>query len=141
VTLTVEITLPKDVHVYAPGAQGYKPIALQLNSTTEVKFDHVPYPSSHILFLRAINEKMPVFSGRFGITQDVTVSVAPEFIRSLHSNRKTGRPIELNGTFVLSSLRRHKAFPARKGSSFVAAYSRAARFAKSVGEHSTSGDP
>ena len=32
------------------------------------------YPNSKKLYLEAINEKVPVFEGKFRITQDVTVS-------------------------------------------------------------------
>ena len=31
ITLTAEVELPPDVHVYAPGVQGYKPIALAMD--------------------------------------------------------------------------------------------------------------
>lgn len=33
ITLTAEVQLPPDVHVYAPGVQGYKSIALLMDST------------------------------------------------------------------------------------------------------------
>src|SRR5256884_8953196 len=35
VTLTAEIKLPPDVHVYAPGVRGYKPIQLILQRSEE----------------------------------------------------------------------------------------------------------
>lgn len=75
-SLTVVVTLPKGVHVYAPEAQGYKPIAVQLDSTPDLKLGPLHYPQSQTLFLSAINEKMPVFSGTFRITQEVIVSAA-----------------------------------------------------------------
>ena len=98
VTLSVEVTLPVDVHVYAPGAQGYKPILLQFDSASEFRLGPISYPKSQTLFLPAINEKMPVFSGTFRITQDVTVSVAPEFIRALRAAGETGKAVGVHGT-------------------------------------------
>src|SRR5204863_7984938 len=35
VTLIAEVKLPADVHVYAPGTKGYKPIQLKIDSTRE----------------------------------------------------------------------------------------------------------
>jgi hypothetical protein len=98
-TLTVEVELPKDVHVYAPGVQGYKPIALQLDPTPEAKFGPVQYPKPEILFLQPIHEKVPVFSGKFRITQDVTLSFDPQYIRSLRFYRNgAGKRVTLTGT-------------------------------------------
>jgi hypothetical protein len=76
VTLAAEIELPPDVHVYSPGVQGYKPIQLVLH--TSRGFDPAPanYPASKILYLEAIKEQVPVFDGKFKITQDVTVSAS-----------------------------------------------------------------
>jgi len=98
VTLSVEVTLPADVHVYAPGAQGYKPILLQLDSAPEFKPEPIRYPKSQTLFLPAINEKMSVFSGTFRIAQDVTISVAPQFIRALRSAGDAGKVVDVHGT-------------------------------------------
>ena len=97
ITVSVEVTLPKDLHVYAPGAQGYKPILLQLDSSSEFMPGPISYPKSQTLFLPAINEKMPVFSGTFRITQDVTISATPEFIRALRANGEAGKPISVYG--------------------------------------------
>ena len=76
VTLTAEIELPPNVHVYSPGVQGYKPIQLVLHSSRG--FDPAPtnYPASKTLYLKAIKEQVPVFDGKFKITQDVTVSAS-----------------------------------------------------------------
>jgi AhpC/TSA family protein/cytochrome c biogenesis DsbD-like protein len=98
VTLTAQITLPKDVHVYAPGAQGYKAVTLQPNPTEYMKADATRYPKSHTLYLAAIKEKVPVFSGTFRITQDVTVPASPEFIRNLRAAGSGGKPIEFRET-------------------------------------------
>ena len=74
ITLAAEVRLPPDVHVYAPGTQGYKPIKLILDPIPEMEFKQVVYPPSKILYLAAIKEKVPVFEGTFRITQDVKVN-------------------------------------------------------------------
>jgi len=110
-TLTVEVELPKNMHVYAPEAKGYKPIVLKLDSTPELKLGPVHYPTSQTLFLPAINEKMPVFSGKFKITQDVTVSADERFIRILFSSKNgAGKEVTLTGTLFYQACDDTKCF-------------------------------
>ena len=88
-TLAAEVKLPADVHVYAPGAQGYKPIKLEIDPNPAMELKPAVYPQSKILFLPAINEKVPVFDGTFRIRQDVKVSTTSEFWGSLGAEGKT----------------------------------------------------
>ena len=81
--------LPPDVHVYAPGAQGYKSIALVMDSTPGMEITLVNYPRAKVLYLPAIKERVPVFEGKFRITQDLKVSSAAEFSNSLGTDGKT----------------------------------------------------
>lgn len=89
VTLTAEVKLPPDVHVYAPGAKGYKPINLEIESTPELQLKPAVYPQSKILYLPAIKERVPVFEGTFHISQDARVSSAADFSSSLGTEGKT----------------------------------------------------
>jgi AhpC/TSA family protein/cytochrome c biogenesis DsbD-like protein len=88
VTLSAEVRLPPDVHVYAPGTQGYKPIKLVLDEMKEIELKPVVYPPSKILYLPAIKENVPVFEGTFRISQDVKVSTTSEFWGSLGKEGK-----------------------------------------------------
>jgi hypothetical protein len=89
ITLTAELRLPPDVHVYAPGAKGYKPINLLINPMTEVQLKPAAYPRSKILYLEAIKERVPVFEGTFLIRQDLQVATAADFSNALGANGKT----------------------------------------------------
>jgi hypothetical protein len=89
ITLGAEVRLPPDVHVYAPGAQGYKPFQLVIDSMPEMQLKPAIYPQSKILFLPVINERVPVFDGTFRISQDVKVSSGMEFAASLGKDGKT----------------------------------------------------
>jgi hypothetical protein len=91
VSLIAEIELPPHVHVYSPGVQGYKPIQLTLQGLPGIELQPVVYPSSKILYLEAIQERVPVFEGKFRISQDLTVtpSKASDAIRSLFSKERT----------------------------------------------------
>lgn len=88
ITLSAEIRLPADMHVYAPGAQGYRPIKLVIDPTPEMELQPAIYPASKVLYLPAIKEKVPVFDGTFRISQDVKVSSSSEFWGSLGSDGK-----------------------------------------------------
>jgi AhpC/TSA family/Disulphide bond corrector protein DsbC len=91
VSLSIEIELPPDTHVYSPGVQGYKPIQLAVQEASGIELAPVTYPASKDLFLEAIQEHVPVFEGKFRITQDVTIIVSPasDIVRSLVSAGKT----------------------------------------------------
>jgi peroxiredoxin len=97
VTLIAELSLPKDLHVYAPGVQGYKPIALELGAIPQATLRPVNYPQSKTLLLPAIGEKVPVFEGKFRITQDVTVSFDKDFSQVVAAGPASGTPLTLNG--------------------------------------------
>ena len=88
-SLVVEVELPPGVHVYAPEAQGYKPIQLVIRKSPEFALDSVAYPKSKVLYLEAIREQVPVFEGKFCITQDATVTTAQDFVRTLASDGNT----------------------------------------------------
>jgi Disulphide bond corrector protein DsbC/AhpC/TSA family len=88
VTLTTEVRLPPDVHVYAPGVTGYKPIELVIDALPEMRFKLPVYPHSKALYLPAIKETVPVFEGTFHISQDVRVNTAASFSSSLGSDGK-----------------------------------------------------
>jgi hypothetical protein len=89
VTLTAEVQLPADVHVYAPGTKDYKPINLVIDAMPSMQLEPAMYPRSKILFLPAIKERVPVFEGRFRISQDLQVSSAADFSGSLPAEGKT----------------------------------------------------
>jgi hypothetical protein len=94
ITLGAEVRLPPDVHVYAPGTRGYKPILLVIDSMPEMELKPAVYPQSKILFLPAIKERVPVFDGAFKITEDLKVNSGSEFAGSLG---KDGKVVTITG--------------------------------------------
>lgn len=89
ISLVANVRLPPDVHVYAPGTPGYKPIKLVIDPMPQMELKPAVYPPSKILYLPAIKEKAPVFEGTFRISQDVKVSSTSEFWGSLGKEGKT----------------------------------------------------
>ena len=88
ITLVAEVRLPPDVHVYAPGTQGYKTIKLVIEPLPQLEFKPIVYPKSKTLYLPAIREQVPVFEGTFRISQDVRVNSGSEFWGSLGKDGK-----------------------------------------------------
>jgi hypothetical protein len=74
--------------VYAPGTEGYKAVHLEIDSTPGLQLLPPVYPHAEILFMAAIDEKVPVFQGTFRILQEVKVSSAAEFSSSLGTEGK-----------------------------------------------------
>jgi Disulphide bond corrector protein DsbC/AhpC/TSA family len=95
VTLTAQVRLAPDVHVYSPGAKGYIPIKLTIDPQTEIRLEPAVYPRSKVLYLPAIKERVPVFEGTFRIRQDVEVTSAAAFSGSLGAG---GRTVAITGT-------------------------------------------
>ncbi len=89
IILTTEVQLPPDVHVYSPGVQGYKAISLLMEPTPGMEFTPANYPRAKVLYLSAIKERVPVFEGKFRITQELKISSTAEFSGSLGTDGKT----------------------------------------------------
>lgn len=89
ISLTAEVRLPPDVHVYAPGTKGYKPMNLVIDAPPEMELRPALYPRAKILYMPAIQERVPVFEGTFRIRQEVRISSVVAFSRSLGTQGKT----------------------------------------------------
>jgi DsbC/DsbD-like thiol-disulfide interchange protein len=72
VRLFVDIAPRPKMHVYAPGAKDYLPIALELNSAG-VRAGKLTYPVSQVLYFEPTKERVPVYQSPFRLTQDVVV--------------------------------------------------------------------
>jgi len=89
ISLIAEVRLPRDIHVYAPGTKGYKTVDLVLDSPHGLQLTPSIYPRAKILYMPAIQERVPVFEGTFRIRQDLKISSAAEFASSLGTEGKT----------------------------------------------------
>lgn len=71
VSLFLDVTPNRGIHVYAPGTKDYLPIALTLTPPAGVTRGAVAYPKSETITFD--NEPVPVYQKPFRLTQDVTV--------------------------------------------------------------------
>lgn len=74
VTLALDIDLKPNMHVYAPGVEGYIAIDWTMKATDAAKAHDVTYPASEKLYLQAIDETVPVYRNHFRLTRDVTIA-------------------------------------------------------------------
>jgi peroxiredoxin len=95
VTLTAEVRLPPDVHVYAPGTKGYKTVKLVIDPLPDFEIRQANYPSAKILYLPAIKERVPVFEGAFRIRQELKVNSMAEFSGALGAD---GEKVTVKGS-------------------------------------------
>jgi len=114
VTLIADLSLPPDLHVYAPGVDGYRPIALQLDATPRATPEPAVYPKPKILLLPAIHEKVPVYEGNFRITQDVTIAFDDDFAKLLAAGPPSGSLLKLDGLLLYQACDSHVCYPPEK---------------------------
>ena len=70
-SLVTNITPHQGVHVYAPGASGYKVIDLTLVPNPYLRPQPVSYPRSEIYFFKPLNERVPTYQKPFTLVQEV----------------------------------------------------------------------
>jgi hypothetical protein len=99
VALTLDIELKPNMHVYAPGVEGYIPIEWTMKESDAGTMHEVIFPKSQMLHLPAIDETVPAYTGRFRLTRDVTIGVAD----------KVKPMLDASGRFTLEGALRYQA--------------------------------
>jgi peroxiredoxin len=77
-SLALDIAPGRGMHVYAPGAMGYRVIGLTIASQPFVRTLPMRYPASEIYVFKPLNERVPVYQKPFTLVQDVIAEVTPE---------------------------------------------------------------
>ena len=88
VSLTLDIEMKPNMHVYAPGVEGYIPIDWKMKESAAGDAHEVSYPASEKLHLVAIDETVPVYQGHFRLTRDVTIAQDAKLRPALDSSGK-----------------------------------------------------
>lgn len=73
VTLTLDVDLNPDMHVYAPGVEGYIPIEWKMQPTSAAEVQPARFPHAEKLYLKAIDETVPAYRGHFRLTREILV--------------------------------------------------------------------
>jgi DsbC/DsbD-like thiol-disulfide interchange protein len=72
VSLFVDVTPNPGIHVYAPGAKDFLPVALTIEPIADASAGKVLYPKSDTMMFA--DEKVPVFQKPFRLAQEVTIA-------------------------------------------------------------------
>jgi hypothetical protein len=88
VSLFADITPNPGIHVYAPGAKGYLPIALTIPSKKEFRVDKTVYPQSETLFFAPLSETVLVYQKPFRLARPIM----------LGGSVKSGATVTVTGT-------------------------------------------
>jgi hypothetical protein len=80
--LRLDVKPMTGVHVYAPGAAGYRPIALHIDPLPGVVAGQAHFPASEDLFVESLGEHVPIYQKAFQITQVVRVDRVPNLVRA-----------------------------------------------------------
>ena len=76
IKLFVDVIPDPKVHVYAPGAKDYLPIALEITPADGVTAGKLTYPKAQDWYFEPLKEHVPVFSAPFRLVQDVAIGRA-----------------------------------------------------------------
>jgi hypothetical protein len=76
IALTLDIQMKPQMHVYAPGVEGYIPIQWTVTQTASAVPHEPTFPKPTMLRLPVIGETLPVYSGSFRLVRDLTITNA-----------------------------------------------------------------
>jgi hypothetical protein len=77
-TVTLEVTPRRTMHVYAPGKHDYQVVALTLDPQPWARVEPTKYPPSEKYYFAPLNETVEVYSAPFRLTRELTVLDTPE---------------------------------------------------------------
>jgi hypothetical protein len=82
-SLVFDVVPHSAMHVYAPGAAGYKPMTVTITPQPFVQVQPLRYPPSEIYFFKPLNERVPVYQKPFRLIQDVLLEATPQAQKAL----------------------------------------------------------
>ena len=74
INLTLDVELKPNMHVYAPSVEGYIPIQWSMTPNAAIVAQPVVTPPPQMLHLEALDETLPVYSGRFRLVRDISIA-------------------------------------------------------------------
>ena len=77
-SFVVEIEPRPGIHVYAPGADDYRVISLEIDEQSALRLRPLQYPASEIYHFLPLNEKIPVYQKPFVLRLDADAQTSRE---------------------------------------------------------------
>jgi len=82
-SLIVDITPKRNMHVYAPGANNYRVVTLNVAAPPHVRTMPMRYPASEIYHFVPLNERVPVYQKPFTLMMEVVPEATAEARKAL----------------------------------------------------------
>ena len=82
--LVVDVAPRPRMHVYAPGASGYRSVKLTIAAESLVRVLPLQYPPSQIYFFAPLKERVPVYQTPFELLQEIVLEVTPDAEAAFH---------------------------------------------------------
>ncbi len=95
VAILFDVTPRPGMHVYAPGASGYRVASVNMKPQPFVRVLPLKYPASEIYVFKPLNERVPVYQKPFTLVQEVVV----EGQREAQAAFRGKDSLTLTGTF------------------------------------------
>jgi hypothetical protein len=95
ITLAVDVTPHRGIHVYAPGASSYRVVGLNIESQPLVTVLPAKFPASQMYFFKPLNERVPVYEKPFTLLEDIELEGTPQAQTALRGNDS----LTVRGTF------------------------------------------
>lgn len=93
-TVTLDLTPRREIHVYAPGKHDYQVVHLSIAPQPWLRAEPVQYPPSGTYYFEPLDETVEVYSKPFTLSRRVTVLETPEARKALAGRAS----VELSGT-------------------------------------------
>jgi peroxiredoxin len=72
-SVVLDIVPKRGMHVYAPGASGYRIVTLKIAEPPVVRAQAARYPASEIYHFKPLNERVPVYQKPFTLAQELVL--------------------------------------------------------------------
>jgi peroxiredoxin len=82
--IVVDVVPRPKMHVYAPGATGYRAVTLRLDAPPALRGRALELPPSETYFFAPLNERLPVYTRPFRAIQNVVVTKAAADLKDPH---------------------------------------------------------
>jgi peroxiredoxin len=95
-SVIVDITPKRRMHVYAPGASGYRVVTLDVKAPPHVRTMPIRYPASEIYHFVPLDERVPVYQKPFTLALEVVPEATADARKALSGQME----LVLNGTLA-----------------------------------------
>ena len=82
-TIVVNVTPRRTMHVYAPGTHDYQVVQLTIDPQPWLRTQETSYPSPEIYHFKPLDERVEVYAKPFRLTRELTLLATPEAQKQL----------------------------------------------------------